>query len=89
VGLEWGPFSLLSTTEELLGRKSSGSSLENSKYFRKGSVSLTTHHLVSTNVSTSFADNWRSLGWYCSLLDFRLRSFKCMYIYVCVTASVV
>jgi hypothetical protein len=28
VGLEWGPLSLVSTTEELLGRKSSGSGLE-------------------------------------------------------------
>jgi hypothetical protein len=28
VGLEWGPRSLVSTTEELLGRKSSGSGLE-------------------------------------------------------------
>jgi hypothetical protein len=29
VGLEWGPLSLVSTTEELIGRKSSGSGLEN------------------------------------------------------------
>jgi hypothetical protein len=29
VGLEWGPLSLLRTTEELLGRNSSGSGLEN------------------------------------------------------------
>jgi hypothetical protein len=28
VGLEWGTLSLVSTTEELLGRKSSGSCLE-------------------------------------------------------------
>jgi hypothetical protein len=32
VGLERGPLSLLSTTEELLERKSSGSSLENREY---------------------------------------------------------
>jgi hypothetical protein len=32
VGLEWCPFSLMSTTEELLGRKSSGSSPEIQKY---------------------------------------------------------
>jgi hypothetical protein len=32
VGLEQGPFSLLSTVEELLERKSSSSSLENQKY---------------------------------------------------------
>jgi hypothetical protein len=28
VGMEWGPLSLMSTTEKLLGRKISGSSLE-------------------------------------------------------------
>jgi hypothetical protein len=28
VGLEWGPLSIVSTNEELLGRKSSGSGLE-------------------------------------------------------------
>jgi hypothetical protein len=32
VGLERGPFSLVSTTEELLERKSSGSGLENRDY---------------------------------------------------------
>jgi hypothetical protein len=35
VGLERGPLSLLSTTEELLGRKSSGSSLENREHGRR------------------------------------------------------
>jgi hypothetical protein len=34
VGLERGPLSLVSTTEELLRRKSSGSSLENREYGR-------------------------------------------------------
>jgi hypothetical protein len=32
VGLEWSPLSLVSTTEELLERKSSGSGLEKRKY---------------------------------------------------------
>jgi hypothetical protein len=32
VGLELGPLSLVSTTEELLGRKSIGSSLESREY---------------------------------------------------------
>jgi hypothetical protein len=32
VGLERGPLSLVSTVEELLGRKSSGSGLENREY---------------------------------------------------------
>jgi hypothetical protein len=35
VGLERGPFSIVSTIEELLGRKSSGSGLENREYGRR------------------------------------------------------
>jgi hypothetical protein len=35
VGLERGPLSLVSTTEELLDRKSSGSCLENREYGRR------------------------------------------------------
>jgi hypothetical protein len=34
VGLERGPLSVVSTIEELLGRKSSGSGLENRDYGR-------------------------------------------------------
>jgi hypothetical protein len=34
MGLERGPLSLVSTTEELLGRNSSGSGLENREYGR-------------------------------------------------------
>jgi hypothetical protein len=36
VGLEQGPLSLVSTIEELLGRKSSGSVLESREYGRRG-----------------------------------------------------
>jgi hypothetical protein len=35
VGLERGPLSLVSTTEELLDRKSSGSCIENREYCRR------------------------------------------------------
>jgi hypothetical protein len=35
VGLEWGLVSLVSTTEELLGRESSGSGLESREYGRR------------------------------------------------------
>jgi hypothetical protein len=35
VGLERGPLSLVSTTEQLLGRKSSGSGLQIRKYGRR------------------------------------------------------
>jgi hypothetical protein len=34
MGLERGPLSLVSTTEQLLGRKNSGSGLENQEYGR-------------------------------------------------------
>jgi hypothetical protein len=44
VGLDRGPLSLVSTTEELLGKKSSGSGLENRDYGRRGSATLTTRH---------------------------------------------
>jgi hypothetical protein len=37
-----GPLTLVSTIEELLGRKSSGSSLGNRDYCRRGSAALTT-----------------------------------------------
>jgi hypothetical protein len=37
VGLEWGPLSLVSSTEELLGRKSSGSGLEIREYGHRDS----------------------------------------------------
>jgi hypothetical protein len=45
VGLERGPLNLVGTTEELLGRKSKGSGLENREYGRRGFTALTTQHL--------------------------------------------
>jgi hypothetical protein len=44
VGLERGPLSFMSTIEELLGRKNSGSFLGNRDYDRMGSAALTTRH---------------------------------------------
>jgi hypothetical protein len=46
VSLEPGPFSLVSATEELRLRKSSGSGLESRDYGRRGSVALTTQERV-------------------------------------------
>jgi hypothetical protein len=44
VGLERGPFILVSTTEELPEKKSSGFGLENLDYDRRASVALTKRH---------------------------------------------
>jgi hypothetical protein len=39
VGLEWDPLSFVSTVEELLGRKSRGSDLENREYSHRDPLS--------------------------------------------------
>jgi hypothetical protein len=44
VGLERDPLSLVSTVQELLERKSSGSSLENRDYSCRGSAALAMRH---------------------------------------------
>jgi hypothetical protein len=58
VGLEWGPLRLVSTTEELLGRKSSGSGLEIPEYGRRDPSRLPRgspypQHLALTSLSSS------------------------------------
>jgi hypothetical protein len=69
VGLEWDPLSLVSTTEELLGRKSSGSGLENQVYGRRNPSRWQRGTLYPQKVGTHFVDKLRSLGWYSSLED--------------------
>jgi hypothetical protein len=52
VGLERGPLILVSTIEELLERKCSGSGLENRDYGRRGLAALTTrHHSISKKLA--------------------------------------
>jgi hypothetical protein len=63
------PLRLVSTIEELLGRKSSGSGLEIREYGRGDPFVLTTRHHLSVEIGTNFADKRRSLGRYISLAD--------------------
>jgi hypothetical protein len=55
VGPERVPLSLVSTTEELLGRKSSGSGLESREYGRRDPSRWPRGTLYQQNVGTNFA----------------------------------
>jgi hypothetical protein len=56
VGLEHGPLSLMSTTEELLGRNSSVFGLENREYGRRDPSRCPRDTLYPQRVGTNFAD---------------------------------
>jgi hypothetical protein len=63
VGLERGPLSLVSTTEELLGRKSSGSGPENREYCGRDLSGLPRGTLYPQKLAlTSQSSGGRSVG---------------------------
>jgi hypothetical protein len=69
VGLERGPLNLMSTIQELLGRKSSGSGLESREYDRRDPSCWPRGTLYPQKFGTNFADMRRSLSGHSSLTD--------------------
>jgi hypothetical protein len=65
VDLEWGPLSLVSTTEELLERKG----LESRVYGRRAPSRWPRGTPYPQKVGTNFADNRRSLSGYTFFTD--------------------
>jgi hypothetical protein len=62
VVLERGQLGLMSTTEELLGRKGSVSGLDTQEYSRRGVVLTTFIYLFIRRLCANLADKWQSLG---------------------------
>jgi hypothetical protein len=76
VGLERGPLSLVSTTEELLGRKISGSGLENREYGRRDSSRWPRGNLYPQKLAlTSPTSGGRSVG----IIRSRTEPTECIY----------
>jgi hypothetical protein len=64
VGLERGPLSLVSTTEEVLARKSSGSGLENRDYGSRGFVTLN-YAITSIRKQLALTSPTSGDHWFC------------------------
>jgi hypothetical protein len=87
VGLERGPLSLVSTTEELLGRNSSGSGLESREYGRGDPSDHVTSSIRKKLALTSPTSGGRSVGIVHSrTLDMEFRLV--LAVDVCVTSPV-
>jgi hypothetical protein len=69
VDLEQGPLSLVSTTEELLGRKSSGSDLENREYGRRDPSRWPRGTLYPQKLALTLPISGGPVGRYSSLAD--------------------
>jgi hypothetical protein len=81
VGLERGPLSLVCTTEELLGRKSNGSGLENREYCRRDSSCCPRDTLYPQKLAlTSPTSGGRSVG----IARSRTEATEFFYIMLCV-----
>jgi hypothetical protein len=65
VSLEWGPLSLMSTTEKLLGRNSSGFGLESQECGSGDTLRSPCDNLYPQNVGTN-TSGARSVGIVCS-----------------------